>query len=164
MHLLSLSASITLTIISSQSKQMLLINFPVQPVFAGFSNLPMCLTESNALLKPSMWHTNYKAILRTVSETVWRNFLSTILVFFETWKNNMSWLLSWNVQFYSCPCNCTADVPLKSWRISFTFQSPGQSPCAVLFTPVADIHKATITKYSTKWWLFDGKKIWVLSL
>lgn len=156
--LLSLSASITLTIISLQSKQMLLINFPTQPVFAGFSNLPTCLTEPNALLKPSIWHTNYNAILRAASGMMWLNFLSMILVFFETWKNNMSWLLSWHVQFHSGQCNCTVDVPLKSWRMSSTFQSLGQSLRGLLFTPVAHFHKAVITtRWPTKWWLFGGK-------
>lgn len=158
MHLLSLSASITLTIISSQSKQMLLINFPIEPAFAGFSNLPMCLTESNALLKPSIWHTNYNAILRTVSEMVWLNFLSTILVFFETWKNNMSWLLSWHVQFYSCLCNGTVDVPLKSWKCLLLSRAWGNLHMGCYLPRVADFHKATITKCSTKWGLFDGKK------
>lgn len=153
MHLLSLSASVTLTIISSQNKQMLLINFPTQPVFAGFSNLPMGLTESNALLKPRIWHTNYNAILRTVIEMVWLTFLSMILVFFEIWMNNLSWLLSWHVQFYSCLFSHTVAMLLKSWKMSSTFQSLQHSSHRLLFTPVEDFHKAIITtRWSTKWW------------
>lgn len=136
MDLLSLSASITLTILSSQSKQILLINFPMQPAFAGFSNLPTCLTESNALLKASIWHTNYNAILRTVSEMVWLNFLSMILVFFETWKNNVlivilacTVLLMPTQQHSWCACEILKNV--------FALPEPGAIPMWVAIYPSA---------------------------
>lgn len=150
-----LSASITLTIISLQSKQMLLINLPTQPVFSGFSNLPTCLTDLNTLLKPSIWHTNYNTIFRTVSGMVWLNFLSRTLIFFETWKNDMAWLLSWHAQFCVHLCNCIVNVSLRSQRVH------PKEPTWVdgLFTPAVDVYKTMITaKWPTKWWLLHRIK------
>lgn len=118
---------------------MLLIKLPTQSVFAGFSNPPTCLTDLNAFLKPSIWHTNYNSILMTGSGMVWLNFLRMTLISLK--PERVLWPMILACTVLNSRSNCILNVPLRSPEPTWVLNS------------VVDFYKTMIAdRWPTKWW------------